>query len=122
MNKVILSTIATVLLIAFIPITSLLSSDFAIRNRVFNETTSILKETNSEKYGYDDKSKHFLKYHPYLALKKITNDQGTDNQGEYFIGQTSDDKMVQIYIKFISPNNRMDDYNPVLRVNKIKVI
>lgn len=101
---------------------SLLSSDFAIRNRVLNETSSVLKQTNSEKYGYDNKSKQFLKSHPYLSLKRITYDQGVDDQGEYFIGQTKDNKLIRIYIKFTSPNNRMDDYNPVLRINKIKVI
>lgn len=100
---------------------SLLSSDFAIRNRVLNETSSILKQSDSQKYGYDSKSRQFLKSHPTLSLKKITDDQGVDHNGEYFIGQTNDNKMIRIYIKFISPNNRMDDYNPVLKVNKIRV-
>jgi len=122
LNKIILSTIATVFLIAFIPMASLLSSDLAIRNRVLNETSAVLKQSDSEKYGYDNKSKKFLKSHPYLSLRKITNNQGVDCQGEYFIGQTKNNKLIRIYIKFASPNNRMDDFNPVLRVNKIQVM
>ena len=122
MNKIILSTIVTIFFIALIPVTLLFSSDVAVRDRAFREATTVLDRNDSAKYGYDDSTKSYLQSHPYLKLKKLTDFQGSDEKGSYFIGETKQNTTFKIYVKFSANQNRLEDYNPVLHIEKIELM
>lgn len=122
MNKIITSTIVTILFIALIPVVLLASSSIAVRDRALNETNTILNRNDSKKYGYDNETKSYLQSHPYLKLQKLTNLQGSDELGSYFTGKTENNTILKIYVNFSANHNRLEDYNPVLHIEKIRLI
>lgn len=122
MNKIITSTIVAIFFIALIPVTLLFSSDVAVRDRAFREATTVLDSKDSVKYGYDVQTKSYLKTHPYMKLQKLTDLQGSDDHGPYFIGKTNQNALLKIYVKFKSNQTRLEDFHPVLHIKKIKLI
>ncbi|WP_025023414.1 hypothetical protein [Companilactobacillus nodensis] len=122
MNKIIVSTIVTIFFIALIPVTLLFSSDVAVRDRAFREATTVLDSNDSAKYGDNQQTKTYLQNHPYLKLQKLTDLQGSDDQGSFFIGKTKQNILLKIYVKFAPNQSRLEDFQPVLHIKKIKLM
>ncbi|APX71718.1 hypothetical protein M5C72_00805 [Companilactobacillus allii] len=122
MNKIITSTIVIILFIALIPVILLASSDMNIRNRALNETNALLYSRDSVQYGYDNETKSYLKSHPELKLHQMSDLQGSDESGSYFTGKTENNTILKIYVNFSANQNRLEDYNPVLHIEKIKLM